>query len=148
MLLIDELFDHVGEYFSRALQFFYHSFDDVVGVTGWDAFFDSCVPCLICIVSWWVWIVFLLEWWKLDDNYFQSASSSWHATDDDRAISNCSIVLCCPNWPCLALCVTDGAHGLALTFYSFIWDVLDVKVTNPVARYRQSLRALSRSRTE
>ena len=138
MLWTDELFDHVGEYFSRAFQHlieakfidpfvvrFNHSFDEVVGVTGWGAFFDSCVPCLVCIVSWWVWNVSLPGWWNLDGNYLRSASGYCHATDDARTISNFSIVICFPNQPCLALCVTAGAHGLALTFYPLIRDVVD-----------------------
>ena len=101
MLRVDKLFDHVCEYFSRALQhiveakfldpfvvWFHRSFADVVGFTGWVAFFGSYVPCLIWIVSWWVCSVSFLGWWKLDSNYLRSASGSRHATDDDHAISN------------------------------------------------------------
>ena len=84
---MDDIFDHVGEYFSCALQHiieakfldpfvvrFNHRFDDVMGVTGWGAFFDSRFPCLVWIVYWWLWSVSLTGWWKLDGSYLRSDS--------------------------------------------------------------------------
>ena len=57
VLRMDELFDHVGKYFSRAFQHlieakvldpflvrFHHSFDEVVGVTGWGDFLILVSP--------------------------------------------------------------------------------------------------------
>ena len=88
VLRMDKLFDHVGEYFSRAFQHlveakvldpfvlrFHHSFDEVVGVTGWGSFFDFRVPYLVWNVYWWVWNVSLPGWWKLDGNYLRNTSN-------------------------------------------------------------------------